>query len=727
MDAGSNVVAIADDARVQRLATALPDVTVVGVPTTDDGLALLETTDRPVACLVTDHDPPDRDCFALLDAETATPVVVAPTAGSSRLASDALAAGATDYVDPETGENGDGLTALADRVATVIDAESAPARQPERYEQIVEAVGDPVYTTDAQGRLTFVNQAVVTVTGYDEDELLGEFVGTFMTDDYMERASSLIVSLLTGEARRGTLEGEIVTKDGGVIPVENHVTLLPADEGGFQGIAGVIRDITDRERRLAELEQYETIVETVPDGVFVLDEEACIVGGNERGATMLGFEKENLLGTRIPDLIDRGIMEPSVVDEYAQSIPDLLSTETERETARFEFRACPADADEDRVFEARIALRPYDDVFRGSIGVLRDVTERNQRIEELERYETIIDAVPDTVYAVDEDGYFTFVNESSARDFGYTPEEIETGDVHFADTVLEADVPKIREATRELLSSEHETSRKATVEYTAVTRDGRRYPAENHFAVMPTNDGVAAAGISRDVSERQQRKRRIEVLNRVLRHNLRNELNAIMNLADSLTLDSDDPSVVEQRARKIKEIGDGLAAMSDRLRKLAATTDHQSADDTWVDAVAIVERAVTSVSVSYPDAEITTDVPDCLPVVGTGVLETAVVELLENAIEHNDRDPPHVEITVTESDRDGWVDLIVADDGPGIPDDERRAVTSDEITPLEHGSGLGLWTVVWIVESFHGDVDIREREPRGTAVVARLKRRYVDE
>jgi signal transduction histidine kinase len=70
-------------------------------------------------------------------------------------------------------------------------------------------------------------------------------------------------------------------------------------------------------------------------------------------------------------------------------------------------------------------------------------------------------------------------------------------------------------------------------------------------------------------------------------------------------------------------------------------------------------------------------------------------------------------------DRDGIV-VIVSDDGPGIPADELRALYGSSESPLHHGSGLGLWVVKWITESYGGEVRIEEEATAGSEVTLSL-------
>lgn len=123
-------------------------------------------------------------------------------------------------------------------------------RDLERYRTILEAIGDPVYVLDAEGCYTFVNDAFVEQTGYSRAEILGEHVSKVVPAEYIERGNEVIRNLLRAEDRRtATWELERVTADGERVPAENHVALLPLDDGEFQGTAGVLRDLPSGSRR----------------------------------------------------------------------------------------------------------------------------------------------------------------------------------------------------------------------------------------------------------------------------------------------------------------------------------------------------------------------------------------------------------------------------------------------------------------------------------------------
>ncbi|WP_410321130.1 PAS domain S-box protein [Natronomonas sp.] len=129
-------------------------------------------------------------------------------------------------------------------------------RERERYETIIEALGDPIYALDAEGHYTFVNDAFIAETGYPRSEIIGEHVSKVISEDDLERGRAIIRGLLRADDRRATTwELTRVTADGRHVPIENHMALLPAEDDGFRGTAGVLRDITERTERERELQR----------------------------------------------------------------------------------------------------------------------------------------------------------------------------------------------------------------------------------------------------------------------------------------------------------------------------------------------------------------------------------------------------------------------------------------------------------------------------------------
>lgn len=103
-------------------------------------------------------------------------------------------------------------------------------------------------------------------------------------------------------------------------------------------------------------------------------------------------------------------------------------------------------------------------------------------------------------------------------------------------------------------------------------------------------------------------------------------------------------------------------------------------------------------------------------------MRSALSQIVENAIIHNDSDMPSVELWVANAPKDGWVDIHIEDDGPGIPQNEIELIMGEtEITQLQHGSGIGLWVSRWLVETFDGELLV-ESGADGSVVTLRLRK-----
>ncbi|WP_135822001.1 sensor histidine kinase [Halostella litorea] len=230
-----------------------------------------------------------------------------------------------------------------------------------------------------------------------------------------------------------------------------------------------------------------------------------------------------------------------------------------------------------------------------------------------------------------------------------------------------------------------------------------------------------AQGLAVRESELREREQRLGVLNRVLRHNLRNEMTVILNYAELLR-ELSDRDRMEQAAAAIVEAGHDLTDLSEKARQIEAALDDESLGLESQDVVRIVEGVLDDLREEYPDAEVTLSAPARQQVAAIGSLWIAVRNVCENALEHNDADEPRVDVTVGTEERDGGtrVTVAVADNGPGIPDQEKAVLVEGEETSLQHGSGLGLWLVYWVVDKSHGNLAFDGNDPRGSVVTIDL-------
>lgn len=235
---------------------------------------------------------------------------------------------------------------------------------------------------------------------------------------------------------------------------------------------------------------------------------------------------------------------------------------------------------------------------------------------------------------------------------------------------------------------------------------------------VPYTDDYGFA-IYTDITEEVQRQRHLDVLHRVLRHNLRNELTVILGHISQVITDVDDPET-QASATAVKQAATRLTQLSEE----AKTIERVLGETLTVRPISLqplVSDIVAECEARFDSAIISTEVPAEVEVCADEKLQIVLRSLVDNAIRHNESDDPCVAVDATT--RETTVELSVIDNGPGIPAVEQAVITDDtEITPLTHGSGLGLWLVKWLVDAYDGELAIETPASGGTVVRIQLDR-----
>jgi len=219
----------------------------------------------------------------------------------------------------------------------------------------------------------------------------------------------------------------------------------------------------------------------------------------------------------------------------------------------------------------------------------------------------------------------------------------------------------------------------------------------------------------RDVTGRENREQRLAVLNRTLRHNLRNEINVVEGYANQLASQLEgQPS---EMADTIASVSRDLASLSTKARDAEAVMAGRSERPDPADLQALLDTVVDAAT-SDRSATVETTITEGILVPGTETVQAVLFNAVENAVVHTEATDPQVTITV-ERPTDDRVAVAVADDGPGVPETELSVLEEGVETPLEHGSGLGLWIISWGARSLGGEATF-DTGPDGTTVTVTL-------
>lgn len=120
-------------------------------------------------------------------------------------------------------------------------------RRRRQFERIVQTIDDGVYVLDDSFNITMVNDAMVSMSGYDRRELVGANATKLATEDTIRNAAAVTDALVEGDAESASMTTIIETADGEELPIETRFSVYEFADGNW-GHVGVVRDISDRHR-----------------------------------------------------------------------------------------------------------------------------------------------------------------------------------------------------------------------------------------------------------------------------------------------------------------------------------------------------------------------------------------------------------------------------------------------------------------------------------------------
>lgn len=459
-----------------------------------------------------------------------------------------------------------------------------------------------------------------------------------------------------------------------------------------------------------EGEFFRQLVANTSEGLLTIDEESTIVFANPAIEDILGYSPADLIGSSKLTLIPERLR-----DAHAAGFEKYLRTgEKHIDWDGIELPALHEDGHEVPVL---VSLREHThEGQRLFTGLFRDISDRKARQR---RFEAVFDNTYQFTGLLEPDGTVLEVNEAALSFAGLERDDVvgkpiwDTYWFQFGDGARETALEGVERAGEGELFRDELRVR------------GNDRTAVIDFSIRPITDERGEIQLlvpeGRDITPLKLREQHLRVLHRLLRHNLRNELNVISGFAETLVADLEDEGHREN-ATEIAAAAESLIDFNESAKELADVTLEDGRPRTPVTVGDVLETVADDLRDRYPASAITITGATDAVVAGDDRLATVFEELVQNAIAHVDAAEPAVEIAVDESD--DTVDVRILDTGPGIPASERAGIFNDErITQVRHGNGLGLWLAGLIVDDYGGALDYGSRDDgEGSRVTVRLPR-----
>ena len=211
-----------------------------------------------------------------------------------------------------------------------------------------------------------------------------------------------------------------------------------------------------------------------------------------------------------------------------------------------------------------------------------------------------------------------------------------------------------------------------------------------------------------------------QVLSRLLRHDLRNELNLMYGYIERAKTNTDDDDALAA-LRNAREQIERIIGRTDQVRDLRELLEQSyDAESRPVHLAELLEERADAARERFSDAEISLGSVPAVEVYADDLLSAAFDALIENAVVHNDKPVPRVDIDAV--DRQTDVVVRIRDNGPGVPlEQEDLLFGREDVDTVHHGTGLGLFLVDSIVSNYDGAVWVEENDPEGAVFAVRLQ------
>jgi len=403
-------------------------------------------------------------------------------------------------------ENGkqSGITVFGIDITSQKEAVVALRESEDRYRTLFEQSLDAVYISTREGIVLDANQAMFSLLGYERGEIINKSLLKMYVD---ERDREPFQKMLETRGAVRNYDVKLKHKSGREIDCKVTATARRGPDGSVIGYQGIIRDMTEQikmENALREREEYfRLIVETMYDGITVIDEKGAVTYANNRALEMLGYGHDKFIGKPITNFLDLKNM---------ALFKKQFSRRKLGEGGKYELTFTRSDGSP---LHSLVSANPLFDAqggFSGSFAVITDITERrraeeqllchHERLEETvkertaefsevieelrkeisnrrrmeeelrdsrDRLKTTLEAMPDILFEVNLDGRIVGYHVSSADRLYASPE------VFLGKKASDVLPPDAAEVLITAINKTFETGEKSTATYSLPYPDGEMF------------------------------------------------------------------------------------------------------------------------------------------------------------------------------------------------------------------------------------------------------------
>jgi len=370
----------------------------------------------------------------------------------------------------------------------------------QKYRTIFENYAVAITLADENERIVSWNKYAEKLLNLDEKEIFMKHVSELYPPEEWKKIRG---ENIRQKGMRHKLETKMIRKGEGFICVEISLCVLKGAKGKTMGSVGIIRDITKlktTEKKLMESEEkYKTIFENSAVAIMLTDENENIVSWNSYAEKMLGFDKEDLYMKPVSLLYS--------TEEWKK-----IRSENVRQKGMQHHLETKILKKNNELLDVDISLsvlKDRDGNVVGSIGIIKDISERKEAEKKLAYQhgllQSLLDTVPDSIYFKDTESRFVKVNKAKAKHSNTTPENM-IGKTDY-DFLSEKDAERIHKDDQKVMKTGKSLVNK-TEKY--VNEDGdERWVSVTKIPRYSTEGSIIGTmGISRDITDLKKSEKR---------------------------------------------------------------------------------------------------------------------------------------------------------------------------------------------------------------------------
>jgi PAS domain S-box-containing protein len=607
------------------------------------------------------------------------------------------------------------------------------AKQLEEYlRTALASIGDAVISTDAEGRIVFVNKVALSLLRATEADIKGKHIDEIfhIQNEFTRRKlESPLAKVLDDGVTVGLANHTVlIAQDGTEIPIDDSAAPIRGQDGALQGAVLVFRDITARRKAELTRRLLAGIVEFSDDAIISKDVNGIVTSWNKGAERMFGYSAEEMIGKPIAV-----IAAPDRLDEMPQILERIKGGE------RIDHYETVRKAKDGRLVNISLTVSPIHDEEGRIVGaskIARDITEqiraRAELAEERERLRVTLSSIGDGVITTDNAGRLTYLNPVAEQLTGWQNSEASGRPLEEVFRIINEDSrqPVENPATKVLREGIIVGLANHTL---LITKDGHERSIDDSGAPIRVNPDelLGVVLVFRDVTERRadERERHVQALELrraneelnqfayAVTHDLREPLRNIVNFSQLLSRGLKNGSQADAET-SIKYVVEGAQRMEMLLNDLLAYSQAGGSQESAVivDMNDALRRALDNLKAAIAESGAAI-ASDYLPSVLAHDAQMVQVfqNLVSNAIKYRSKEVPQVQIRAQKNEHE-WI-FSVRDNGLGIRPEYQGTIF--RLFKRLHGreipgTGMGLAICSKIIERHRGRLWVSSQPGEGS-------------